>query len=164
MTTMTTTSIATTTTTTTTRALYYYYCDLYFDAYLYIIVTPSYLYITATPSYLYITSVPVLKAPIMLLPHLLLRSTHTPDIDSLVPRICIPSYPGYSYPRTPDIHPLVPRIFTPLYPGYCHTHTPHTTQYRWHSGSTSTFPIALNPARTASRLFATTVDRSSGAF
>ena len=28
------------------------------------------------------------------------------------------SYPGYFYPRTPDIDTLVPRIFLPSYPGY----------------------------------------------
>ena len=51
---------------------------------------------------------------------------HTP-----LPRIFIPSYPGYaylrpgySYPHTPDIHTLVPRIFIPSYPGYSYPHTP----------------------------------------
>ena len=66
----------------------------------------------------------------------------TPDIHTLLPRISIPSYPGYSYriftplvfqiftpsysryshPRNPDIHTSYPgyshRIFAPSYPGY----------------------------------------------
>ena len=52
-----------------------------------------------------------------------------PHIHPFVPRICIPSYPGYASLRTPDIHPLVPRtliprIFTPSYPGYSSPRTP----------------------------------------
>ena len=43
---------------------------------------------------------------------------------TLVPRIFIPSYPGYSYIRAPDIHTLVPRIFIPSYPGYTYPNTP----------------------------------------
>ena len=54
------------------------------------------------------------------------------DIHTCVPRICIPSYLGYSYPHTPDIHTLVPpdiytrvpRIFIPSYPGYSYPRTP----------------------------------------
>ena len=34
----------------------------------------------------------------------------TPDIHPLVPRISIPSYPGYPPPRFSDIHPLVPLV------------------------------------------------------
>ena len=41
-----------------------------------------------------------------------------PAIYAIVPRLFMPSYPGYLCHRTPAIHALVPRIFMPSYPGY----------------------------------------------
>ena len=51
-------------------------------------------------------------------------SLHTPDIHHFIPRIFIPSYPGYSFLHTPDMHPFIPRIFITSYPGYSFLHTP----------------------------------------
>ena len=51
-------------------------------------------------------------------------SPRTPDILTLVPRIFISSYPVYSSLRTPYIHPFVPRIPIPSYPGYSSLRTP----------------------------------------
>ena len=48
----------------------------------------------------------------------------TPDIYTLIPLIFVPSYPGYAYPRTPDIYTLIPRIFVSSYPGYLYSRTP----------------------------------------
>ena len=50
--------------------------------------------------------------------HIEYKYPRSPDIPPLVPRIFIPSYPGYLSLRTPDIHPFVSRIFIPSYPGY----------------------------------------------
>ena len=69
--------------------LYIYYCFyIYIIVYIYILLLLLLLFVDGIRDVVY--------------------DIHTPDIYTLIPRILIPSFPGYLYPRT--------RIFIPLYP------------------------------------------------